>query len=41
MIGWLVIAGYIVLAIVLWPWGVLVALAHLLVLMGCIPWDKK
>ncbi len=33
--GWLIIAGYVVLALVLWPWGALAAVAHLMVLALC------
>lgn len=33
MIGALVIAGYVVLALAVWPWGALAGLAHLALLL--------
>lgn len=38
--GWVIIAGYIVLAVVAWPWGLLAVAAHLLVLLLCAPPKK-
>lgn len=39
--GYLILLGYVVLAVVLWPWGLLAGALHLLVLALCVPWWKR
>ena len=34
--GWLIVGGYVVVVLVAWPWGLLAAAAHALILLATL-----